>query len=394
MFRRALSFLHCVVFLFGMLILAPRSTYALTINELKVLAEQGNAKAQCNLGVVYYDGESVVMDREEALKWFRRSAEQGNLKAQFFVGEYYSQPGVDEYKEALEWYRKAAEQGYAPAQYKLAVYYFVGCAGLPQDANAAVEWLRKAAKQNDINAMFALGFCYDGAIGVDQDYAEAVKWYRKAAAKGDVEAQYQLGRCYACGSGVPQDLSKALKIFRNAAKKGNRQARSDLSMCYREGRGVKEDPAEAAKWRRLAEESENVRILVALRKNTQQGDAKAQYNLAEFYSKGAACPFYRKLYGRGDTFEYAFGRHPGSAYYSKDELINYTEAVKWYSKAAEQGFAPAQYALGKLYLEGKEVPQDLSKAEELLRAAVKEVGKKAQELLDIVLREKSQAPEN
>ena len=37
---------------------------------------------------------------------------------------------------------------------------------------------------------------------------------------------------------------------------------------------------------------------------------------------------------------------------------NYAEAVKWYRKAAEQGFAEAQYNLGKMYHTGQGVPKD------------------------------------
>jgi len=38
---------------------------------------------------------------------------------------------------------------------------------------------------------------------------------------------------------------------------------------------------------------------------------------------------------------------------------DYQEARKWYTKAAEQGEAYAQYALGRLYAEGDGVPKDL-----------------------------------
>ncbi len=34
------------------------------------------------------------------------------------------------------------------------------------------------------------------------------------------------------------------------------------------------------------------------------------------------------------------------------------QAVHWYTKSAEQGFAAAQYNLGMMYAEGKGVPQD------------------------------------
>ena len=42
------------------------------------LAEQGNAKAQYNLGVMYRDGNGVQQDYKEAIRLFRLSAEQGD----------------------------------------------------------------------------------------------------------------------------------------------------------------------------------------------------------------------------------------------------------------------------------------------------------------------------
>ena len=43
---------------------------------------------------------------------------------------------------------------------------------------------------------------------------------------------------------------------------------------------------------------------------------------------------------------------------------NETEAVKWYSKSAEQMNARAMYKLGCFYKDGKSVPQDYQKAYE------------------------------
>ena len=42
--------------------------------------------------------------------------------------------------------------------------------------------------------------------------------------------------------------------------------------------------------------------------------------------------------------------------------INKEEAINLIHKSAEQGFPPAQYVLGKFYLEGSGVPQDYAKA--------------------------------
>lgn len=53
-----------------------------------------------------------------------------------------------------------------------------------------------------------------------------------------------------------------------------------------------------------------------------------------------------------------------------DERQDYKEAFKWYSKAANQGYAVAQYNLGVMYQYGYGVRQDYQKAIEwYLRAA-------------------------
>ena len=43
----------------------------------KIAAEQGNAVAQFNLGVLYANGQGVRQDYQEAAKWYRKAVEQG-----------------------------------------------------------------------------------------------------------------------------------------------------------------------------------------------------------------------------------------------------------------------------------------------------------------------------
>ena len=50
-----------------------RGDYATAMRLLRPLADQGNADAQFNLGVIY----EVAQDYAEAVKWFRKAAEQG-----------------------------------------------------------------------------------------------------------------------------------------------------------------------------------------------------------------------------------------------------------------------------------------------------------------------------
>jgi len=63
----------------------------------------------------------VVQDFKEAVKWFRKAAEQGNADAQYALGRaYHEGQGVDyNYTEAVKWLKKAAEQGQSDAIYRL-----------------------------------------------------------------------------------------------------------------------------------------------------------------------------------------------------------------------------------------------------------------------------------
>ena len=55
-------------------------------------AEQGLANAQFNLGVMYHKGRGVPQSYEEAAKWFRKAAEQGDTKAIQALGKVTGTP--------------------------------------------------------------------------------------------------------------------------------------------------------------------------------------------------------------------------------------------------------------------------------------------------------------
>ena len=62
---------------------------------------------------MYYNGEGVEKSIEEAIKWWRRSAENGNSKAQVSLGAmYYDGKGVEkDMVQALMWNNLSVENG-------------------------------------------------------------------------------------------------------------------------------------------------------------------------------------------------------------------------------------------------------------------------------------------
>ena len=64
--------------------------YKMALEIWRPLAEQGNARAQNNLGVMYENGKGVPQNIPEAVKWYRLAAQQGYAGAQNNLGLIYA----------------------------------------------------------------------------------------------------------------------------------------------------------------------------------------------------------------------------------------------------------------------------------------------------------------
>ena len=117
---------------------------------IKKAAEQGDAKSQFYLGIMYNHGRGVPEDDIEAMRWFQMAAAQGDTKAMFNVGMMYAEGGgaPKDDAEAVRWFRMAAEQGDAEAQGILGIKYALG-EGVPKDYVQAYAWLITAVAQGN-----------------------------------------------------------------------------------------------------------------------------------------------------------------------------------------------------------------------------------------------------
>ena len=85
--------------------------------RLRALADEGDARAQYDLGTAYQQGTAVRRDMTEARRWWRKSAEQGYPPAQFNMGVAYARGDAvrPDREESAKWLALAARQGYPPA---------------------------------------------------------------------------------------------------------------------------------------------------------------------------------------------------------------------------------------------------------------------------------------
>ena len=115
--------------------------YDLAWNELRPLAEDGHAAAQHLIGVMYYFGRGTAVNHTEAVKWYRR----------------------------------AADQEFPSAQNNLGNMYMVG-EGVEQDHAEALKLFLRATDHGVFNAMYSVSYIYAEGVGIERDPIESLKW--------------------------------------------------------------------------------------------------------------------------------------------------------------------------------------------------------------------------
>lgn len=146
-------------------------------------AEAGDAEAQHKAGLILL-GQNRF---DEAKKWLKKSALQGNEKAQHWYdvaryskGSFISWLSTGSQKKWFEANENAAQAGSAYAQVTLAMLYLEG-RGIDKDPAKAAKWMREGAIQGMAGAQFMLAQAYFEGNGVKQDLEEGLFWLNMAA---------------------------------------------------------------------------------------------------------------------------------------------------------------------------------------------------------------------
>ena len=174
-----------------------------------------------------------------------------------------------------------------------------------------------------------------------------------------------------------QRFAERARAYRARADQGDAKAESDLAYMYSHGQGVPQDYGEALRLRRKA---------------ADQGFADGEDGLGYMYVNGQGVPqdytearrWYRKAADQGD----ARGKNYLAIMYEEGQGVprDYAEALRWYRMAADQGYAGAQYNLGEMYYYGRGVSQDLPEAVRWYRKSADQGDEYAQRVLHIKLK--------
>ena len=271
------------------------TAFAASASRLRKPAGEGGAEAQYQLGLAYINGDGVKQDYKLALNWIRKAVAQGHVKAQGILGVMY-------------------ELGY----------------GVPKNISEAKKWYLKSAEQNNPDAEFYLGNLYFSL----NDYSQAFDCWKRAAQHRHVASMTNLAYLVEVGAGVQQDIGKAVELYKIAADLGDAKAKENLSRL-----GISYTPQQQttqtfqSQSQTKAYKPQNYKDINSLYQAAKNGNASAQYQLAEAYFRGN---------GIGQ---------------------DYQQARYWYQQAAEQNLVEAQYTLGMMYYQGAGTEKNYVQAE-------------------------------
>lgn len=153
----------------------------MNIEELELIALNGDRELQYQIGLLYQFGEDVKRDYDKAFKYFKMAAENGNPDAQCELGRIY-------------------------------------CTGegVEQDYKEGFKWFKLASNQNNELAHGNIAFMYEKGYGVNQDYKQAFRYYMMAAEHGNILAQKTISNMYAKGLGIEKNVEEANRWFKIA----------------------------------------------------------------------------------------------------------------------------------------------------------------------------------
>lgn len=225
----------------------------------KTLADQGNARAETQIGLMYRMGELGRQDNAQAMAHFRQAATAGDGIAQFTLGLAFQKGNNGAQKddaEAARWFaqalgslQRAAERQDAEAQRTLAMMYRDGL-GVAKDEAQSKQWLHQAAENGDPLAQTLWGTLLAKETGAE-DIQPAIHWLQKAAEQNSVTAQDMLAHTQAM-LGNQQEADKwyrrAFTLNEKAARQGKIIAQFRLGIAYRDGKGIPADADKARDW--------------------------------------------------------------------------------------------------------------------------------------------------
>lgn len=345
-------------------------------------AQQGNVLAIGNMGLCYQTGNGIAPDSLRASKLYLRSikegnkalldqnlelAKKGNVFSNMLIAECYRKGyGVGKnISQAIPFLKEAAERNCVAAQRDLALILLNG-----KKAGEALPWFKKGSENGDPACTFYYGKMLMEGLGIKADKKEGANYILKAAEKNFPQSMFYLGNCYMNGEGITKNAEQAVKWYRLAAGKGSHNAEWKLAECYREGIGTPINYEQALFWYGRASEKSHARAFKSLVSDSIPESPFIAYmkGMKGYYAKDFDEAL--KQFKIVDKAKVIDGKIMTAAILANPSYSgqNIKKGVKLFKESAKIS-AQAMYLLGALYEAGVGVDKNMDEAVDLITKA-------------------------
>ena len=190
------------------------------------------------LGLLHRDGLGTKRDIQAAINAFKKAVDPSvsspaHIAYANLARIYYRGDGVPvDLDEAARWANAGVKVNQRDSMNWLANILARGTSKLPKDPDQAFQLARKASILGLVAAKNTLGVFYRDGIGTPRDMQLAFQTFTEAAEAGQPDAMVNLGRIYLDGGIVTRDVAKAEGYFVSA--NSNRQLLGPAASRYLE----------------------------------------------------------------------------------------------------------------------------------------------------------------
>ncbi|MFR9534911.1 MAG: hypothetical protein SNG49_08740 [Rikenellaceae bacterium] len=297
--------------------------------KLQEKALNGDAESQAELATFY--GQQG--DMQEALKWGKLAAEQGNAQGEYVLGLSLLMQG--DTQQSITLIESAANKGVAKAQFAIGKMYLWGENSLETNIPKALLFLEQSAKNGYAQANFLLGLgYYQGNIGFPQDLEKAEPFLYSSWQTGNIGCGIALSQLYL----LRKDYKKLIPVLNSLSEQDIAQAKSMLSYLYADGDGGLE---------------KNEQLAAQLR--VEAADLLLQPNKQVISQEWQTRVF----------------RDAAKIFDSDSEYSNFAKFISCLKARAALNDSDAQFDLGRIYLYGyKQIEPNPTVASSYLESAV------------------------
>jgi TPR repeat protein len=224
--------------------------------------------------------------------------------------------------------------------------------------------LQARAESGDRNAQYELGV----TAKYRQEYGEAFNWIQLAAKQGLSGAEVDLAFLYLNGLGVEKDFDQAAHWYSLAATQGHPDGEYSLGVCYLHGEGVEQNLVFARHWISLAlAHGDGARSVNTLGLSYEVGSQKDYTEALSWYLKAAEMGYAEAQYNVCRVTAQGFANPP-----------DFSAAIRWCSTLAGSGDEWGEFGMGRILEEGVGVQPNLTKAAEWYRKSAEQGNPAAQ----------------